>query len=167
MPTFVAKSNLPRDPFRWSLSDSNEAPGSDGCYSSRQLLSACFGSLHKARLEQIEQETKHTGLKNGILRGEFLDRRALESVFGQVATLMKQVIENSPLDRSEKDDLLRALASVPVGIADVAAAGRRAGNGSGDHSEGTKPRKKPGRKSKRPAESAAVSLISSLKPLSL
>ena len=76
MPTFVPRTNLPtKEPFRWSLSvarrelgvssgtlrerlsDLNEAPGSDGRYSSRQLLGAFFGSLHKAKLKQIEEET--------------------------------------------------------------------------------------------------------------
>ena len=152
MPTFVPRTNLPtREPFRWSLwvarkelgispttlkgrlSDANEGPGPDGCYSTKQLLAAAFGSLHRARLSQIKEETQHTGLKNQILRSEYLNRAALEDVFGRCAISIKQIIENSALTRSEKDDLLHSLAAVREGISSVAAGSKRTGNGSGDH----------------------------------
>ena len=168
MPTFVARTNLPtREAFRWSLSvarrelgvssgtlsqrlsDSNEAPGEDHCYSSKQIFGCVFGSLHKAKLDQVRQETAHTSLKTSILRGDFLNRAALQDVFDHCATSIKQTIEGSALTRSEKDDILRSISKIPIEIENLAAGSRRGQNGA-PSGEDKAARKK--RKPKRPAE---------------
>jgi hypothetical protein len=169
MPTFVPRTNLPtKEPFRWSLnvarrelgvssgtlsqrlSDANEAPGEDGCFSSRQLLSAVFGSLHKAKLEQVQQETQHTVLKNQILRGEYLAKDELTRIFGETATSMLEVIQHSKLTLAEQADLQRVLSTVPIRISDLAKAHSRLGEPSPNGHP------KRGRKPKRPAEAKSV-----------
>jgi hypothetical protein len=132
------------------LSDANEPPGEDGCFSSRQLLSAVFGSLHKAKLHQVQEETRYTALRSQILRGEYLERAALQNAFGRVAERILEVIRNDrALSAEAREDLLRSLSSVPILISDVAAGPRRARDGSGDHAKESKPEgKKPGRKPK-------------------
>ena len=172
MPTFVSRSNLPtREPFRWSLTiarrelglswgtlsqrlgDANESPAADGCFSSRQLLSACFGSLHQAKLKQTQTETELTSLKASILRNEYLNRAALEEIFDRCAISIKQIVGNSGLSSAEQDDFLRSIARIKIEIGSLAAGSCRAGNGSGDHA---KPRKKPGQKPKRPAAAGSA-----------
>ena len=87
------------------LADSNAAPGEDHCYSSRQLFDACFGSLHRARLRQIEGEIKHTAFRTGILEGAYLERADLEHAI--VLTLaVKKPFVDSPTTISDRKMIL-------------------------------------------------------------
>ena len=114
------------------LRDAGEHPEA-GCWQTKQIVSVLFGNLHAQKLRKTTEEADSVALKNAILRGEFLNRLDLENIFERVAERIKEVIKRSALSAEDKDDLFRAISGIKVGIGDLAARGRRAKNGSGDH----------------------------------
>ena len=115
------------------------------------MFDSVFGSLYQARLRQLEQETKHTALRNGILQADYLARAELEFYFEEIARSIVLIIETSRLSREEKADIRRQLAAIPVAIESVA---RNSSNGSG-----AEPRSRPAkpRQKKRKAEAKEAS----------
>jgi hypothetical protein len=119
------------------------------------LLSAVFGSLHKAKLLQVEEETRHTALRNGILRSQYLPRADLESGLGHAAQGIVTIVEGSKLSREEKDDIRRQLSSIRVIIASAASRSRQGQNGDGTEEPGQKRKRKRGRP-RKPVETKAA-----------
>ena len=53
------------------------------------------------------------------MRGDYLSRFELERVFSEVANAILQIIKSSELSLAEREDLQRAIATIPVHIRDV------------------------------------------------
>jgi len=83
----VADSNIPATPLRWSVAaagrefdlaeatlerkirDAQVFPDAGGCYTTKQLTEAIFGSLFRERLRRLTEEADKTALANQVARG--------------------------------------------------------------------------------------------------
>jgi hypothetical protein len=132
-------SNLPQqEPLRWnvekagvefgsasatlrkSLAKISELAGPDGCYSTKQIVGAIFGSMHIEKLATQKELRRKLELENAITTGSVLDRAALSTAFAAIADAITSRIMSSELSRDAKEDLLRDLSSIPVAIETVA-----------------------------------------------
>ena len=131
-------SNIPKEGLRWDLRSaaaefscsvetlrkrlivSKEVAGEDRCFSTGQLLRASFGSIHVARLTEIEERGQNWKIRNSALRAELLDRQALTQGLGAVFVAIRQIVTSSTLPPKEKTDLLNTIAGVPVIVKNVA-----------------------------------------------
>ena len=128
----IADSNIPSRPLRWSvgrasaefnvaqqtlerrLRDAQAFPDAGGCYSTKQLTEAIYGSLFRERLRRVSEEADKVAIANQVARGELLNRSELMQAMTAVAEAMVGVIENSGLSREDQDQIRRNLASIPV-----------------------------------------------------
>jgi hypothetical protein len=133
----ISRSNLPDQPLRWSvekaaaefglthptlrkaLAQNSIQADADGCFSTKEIASAVFGDLAGEKLLTQKQLTRKYTNENRITEGAYVDRAELDKLFAQVADAMKSRIEASDLDRTAQEDLLRELASVPVGVSGI------------------------------------------------
>jgi hypothetical protein len=131
------KGTVPDLPLRWTINAASrefqlsvetvrkrliaaeEFPDEDKTYSTIQIATAVFGSLHAARLVETEERGRNWRLRNAALEGELLDKslltRALSSIFGAVS----QIINSSPLPKQARADVLQALSTIPIAIQSV------------------------------------------------
>jgi hypothetical protein len=88
----VADSNIPARPLRWSVAaagrefdlaeatlerkirDAQVFPDAGGCYTTKQLTEAIFGSLFRERLRRVTEEADRVAMMNRVARGELLER---------------------------------------------------------------------------------------------
>jgi hypothetical protein len=128
----IADSNIPATPLRWSVAgagreldlaeatlerkirDAQVFPDAGGCYTTKQLTEAIFGSLFRERLRRITEEADKVALANQVSRGELLNRSELMQAMAQVAAAIVGVIETSGLSREDQDQIRRNLVSIPV-----------------------------------------------------
>ena len=134
------RGNLPTAPFRWPLGAverefklagetikrrleaAGEKAGEDGCFSTEQLLRSIYGSLENERIRETSARADHWQLRVRALKGELLDREALELGLGSVFVAIRQILESAPgLPRTTKADILSAISATPVVIKGVAA----------------------------------------------
>jgi hypothetical protein len=132
------KSNVPQnEPLRWSvvvaarefglsnmtlrkaLNKSGAIPDKGACYSTRQLIHAVFGAIDLEKHRTQEQITRKYQLDNAIVEASVIDKTALMKMLTQVADAMVHRITASSLSRDEQEDLLRDLASIPIGLEGV------------------------------------------------
>jgi hypothetical protein len=109
------------------LNEVGETADENKTFSTRSIVAALFGDIHRERLAKLKVEREQVELENAILRGEYLRRAELESMFGQISAAILQIIKASKLTRQEQDDLRRQLSSIAVRIEDTARAQRRHG----------------------------------------
>ena len=76
------------------------------------------GGFH--RLRKTKEEVDNIALKNSILRGELLDRKAVFSGLEGLFAAISQIINSSSLPKKDKDDLLENISSFPILIENVA-----------------------------------------------
>jgi hypothetical protein len=111
--------HIARESLRRKLGDIHQQPGADGCYSTKQITSALYGDLYRARLEVQREQAQKLHLENSITRCSLLDRTALEEGFSALADGMRCCVENSGLSREAQKNFLRELATWPIVIANV------------------------------------------------
>jgi hypothetical protein len=133
-----SKSNVASEPLRWraeraavefglttntlrkALGKNSAAPDHDGLYSTQQIIAALYGSLHIEKLRTQRQIADRITLENQITRSEVLNRAELTRVMSAIGDAMSSRIMASGLSRSEKEDILRDLATVPLVLQEVA-----------------------------------------------
>jgi hypothetical protein len=150
------KGNVPTRPLRWTteavarefklgpntakkiLNQGGMEPDVTGCYSTEQIVACLFGDLRAERLRKERELVRRYRLENEAAEATLLNRVELMKGFSALADAMVCRIRASELSREAQDDLLKALASIPVVINDVAKRQsrlRRNGNGPADEEE--------------------------------
>jgi hypothetical protein len=104
---------------RKRLIAAEEFPDEDKTYSTIQIATAVFGSLHAARLVETEERGRNWKLRNAALEGELLDKSLLMQALSGVFSAIAQIISSSPLPRREKDDILSNISGIPLLIRSV------------------------------------------------
>lgn len=132
------RGNVPIRPLRWTveaigrefklaqntvrkiLHQGGSEPDASGCYSTEQVTSCLFGSLHAEKIRKERELVRKYQLENEIMEASVLDRQSLSSGFGQLADALKSVVMlDQNLTRESKEDFLRNLATWPVILEDV------------------------------------------------
>jgi hypothetical protein len=112
--------NTTAQTLRKGLNAADESPGLDRCYSTSQITAAVYGDIHGERLRETKARANHWELKNGILRGDLLDRAALTRGLEHIVLACAAIIQASTLTKTEKRDFLTNLSSWPVVVEGVA-----------------------------------------------
>ena len=126
--------------MRKLLARNSAKADADGLYSTRQITEALYGGLAEEKLATQRQLTKKYALENAITEASVLDRAALMQGLEAVAGAMVHRITTSKLDRTEQEDLLRELSSIPIVLEGVAARQsklRRSKNGQAVEEDGS------------------------------
>jgi hypothetical protein len=134
----AVRCNVPPDPLKWSvdraaiefklaphtlrknLVKDGAEPDAAFCYTTEQICQAIFGSMHVEKLGTQREIRRKLELENSIVEASVLNRSALSSAFAALADAVVSRIRVSKLDRSEQDDLLRELSSIPIILDNVA-----------------------------------------------
>ena len=90
-----AEFDLAQFTLETRLQDAQVFPDAGGCYSTGQIAQAIYGSLFGERLRRTKEEADQTGLKNAILRREYLPAAELSKTLGEVARAMTQIVRGS------------------------------------------------------------------------
>ena len=133
VPTLVGKLNEAGD-----TADENKT------FSTRSLVTALYGDVHRERLAKLKAEREQVELENAIMRGDYLSRVELENSFGQIANGIIPIIKASSLTQEQQVDLRRQISSIPVVIRGVARAQSRVSRNRGG--DGSGPVRRPKRK---------------------
>jgi hypothetical protein len=94
-------------------------PDTTNCFSTPQIVAALYSDLHAERVQKERELVRRYRLENEVTEGTLVNKEALAAGFAQLADAMVSRIRVSKLDRSEQDDLLRELATIPVVIRDA------------------------------------------------
>jgi hypothetical protein len=131
------RGNVPKTSLRWSLDSAarelamspntlqkvlNQASvtaGEDGCFSTAQLMSGVYGRMHEEKLKVQQQLARRYELANRVAEGELLNRASITAGLASLADAITCRIRYSKLNRSEQDDLLTELSSIPVIVSDA------------------------------------------------
>jgi hypothetical protein len=127
-----SKSNVPNEPLRWSieragiefglashtlrksLAKTSATPDADGLFTTKQIIAAIYGVLDQEKLATQKELTKRYQLNNRIVEASVLDRAELMKGLATVADAIVSRITSSGLARSEKEDILRDISSLPL-----------------------------------------------------
>ena len=127
-----AESNVPDQKLRWTvrraasefsvgyhvlsrkLQEAGEIAGPDGLYGTDQVVTALYGSLHRARVHKLRADGERSEMLARQLKGELIDRKELMTAFSQIAAGMVGAVENSGLPREARERFLQELAEWPV-----------------------------------------------------
>lgn len=85
-------------------------PGTDGHWSTKQIVSAIHGDLESERIRKTRAEADQIEKENRKMDGELVDLDDLKIIFGKITASMVSVIMASKLSESEKDALRESLA---------------------------------------------------------
>jgi hypothetical protein len=137
------KTNIPEEPLRWSvdaaahefgcapetmrkrLTAAHEAAGEDKCYSTSQIVSALFGSHAFERQRETRERADNWAIRNGALRGELLEKNALNHGLSAVFTAITEIIRTAPMPAQTRNDVMETLGRIPIIVRDVATRQRR------------------------------------------
>jgi len=134
----ITKSNVPAAALRWSieragiefgltsqtlrksLGKTTATADADGLFTTKQICQAIFGSMHVEKLATQRQLTRRYELENAITEATVLDRVELMKGLALIADAMVRRIMSSGLARSEKEDILKDLSSIPLVLEETA-----------------------------------------------
>jgi phage terminase Nu1 subunit (DNA packaging protein) len=137
------KGNLPLDVLRWNLHKAarefettaetlkkrlasvDEEADADDCWSTSQIVKALFSSPAFERTREVKERADHWSLRNGALRGELLEKEALNRGLSTVFTTIAEIIRTAPVPAQTRTDVLETLGRIPIVVRDVAARQRR------------------------------------------
>lgn len=71
------------------------------------------------RIAKLRNESEHVALRTSVLRGDHINRKALELGLMEIMLAIKQIIETSKLSDGEKREILQNLAQIPVTVDQV------------------------------------------------
>ena len=169
-------TNVPQAPLAWSiqrasrefavsvptlvlkLNQAGEVADEAKLFSTRSIVAALYGEVHRERLAKLKVEREQVELENQVLRGESLPREELRELFDSLARAMVNIIRSSKLTPQEQADLQRLLSNIPIQVKRIASNQPRrrdvvgAGSGNGDKPEGQVRRQRGRRPKKQAAE---------------
>ena len=95
-------------------------PAADGTYTTAQVCECLFGNLHAQKVLKEKELVRKYANENRIIEGAYLDKVELMKVFSQVADEMKYLIMAcTEMPQNVREDVLHALASIPIGVKGV------------------------------------------------
>jgi hypothetical protein len=107
--------------LRKALAKNSAKADADGCFSTKQITEAVFGSMHIEKLATQREVRRKLELENAITEASVLNRAALSAGFAALADAMKsRIMTDAALSRETKKDILRDLASWPIILEDAA-----------------------------------------------
>jgi hypothetical protein len=149
----VTKSNVPAAALRWSVERTGTEFGftsqtlrkslgktaaiadANGLFTTKQICQAIFGSMRVEKLATQRQLTRRYELENAITEATVLDRAELMKGLALIADAMVSRIMASRLARSEKEDILRDISSLPLVLEETAHRQTRLPRGNGTRPE--------------------------------
>lgn len=124
--------NIPNEKLRWSLvsacrefgvsrstltqrlSESGTQIGSDGLYSTRQIVDALTSGLREQRLRKTREEANAIALKNEKMRREYLPADEVRLCLAQTVEFIRTSILASPLSEDTKRSILSHLDEIEI-----------------------------------------------------
>src|SRR5262245_14000376 len=88
----------------------NELPGTDGHYSTNQLLKALYGDFSAEKLRKLRADRELTEAKLAIITRDYLPREAVISAQTNSLLIVRRAIEGSSMTEAEKRRVLKYLA---------------------------------------------------------
>jgi hypothetical protein len=125
VPSIGHEFGVSLETVRKRLSVAGEEAGSDGCFDTGQVIASLFGSINFERQRETKERADHWSLRNGALRGELLDKDALNHGLSGVFAAISQIIQSAPVPVTTKNDVLAACGRIPIVVRDVAARQRK------------------------------------------
>jgi peroxiredoxin family protein len=126
---------VPFETVRRRLGETHQEPAADGTFTTRQLTTAIYGDLYRARLRTQNEQAEKLRLENSITTASVLDRAKLAEGFALIANAMTSRIMAAQVPRSVKEDLLKDLAGIPLVLEEVAHGQSRLRRGNGKQPE--------------------------------
>jgi hypothetical protein len=102
------------------LNQGGAEPSKDGTYSTEQVTACLFGNLHAEKIRKERELVRKYRLENEITESAVVNKSEALKGLALIADEMTSIILRSALSQSEKEDLQRALSSVPVVCEDAA-----------------------------------------------
>jgi hypothetical protein len=91
-----------------------ELPGTDGQYSTTQLLKALYGDLSAEKLRKLRADRELTEAKLSVINRDYLPREGVINSLTNSLLFVRRGIEGSSMTEVEKRRLLKYLASPAV-----------------------------------------------------
>jgi hypothetical protein len=98
--------------LRKRLVAADAVAGPDNCYSTAQIVAACFGSLYDEKLRIAKAQATKLEVANKVRQDELFESDAIYQAFEAIFTAVRQKILGSKMTNAEKDELLRDLQDV-------------------------------------------------------
>jgi phage terminase Nu1 subunit (DNA packaging protein) len=85
-----------------------------GTYTTAQVAEALYSDYTSERTALVRSQREEQEMRVRQMKGELLDRAELTQALTHVFIAIQSVIANSSLPKSDQDDLLNELASIPI-----------------------------------------------------